>query len=121
MNRAHPGNAMRDPDYWRRYPVETTPDEIRRVLKRATFSSAGGDLELLMFERRAASPSVVISPGSAGHAFVFAELGYRVYESGCTPHSPCVGPPNDNGGSELMSVSRQGRTSIHHASERRAH
>jgi pimeloyl-ACP methyl ester carboxylesterase len=44
-----------------------------RVLKRATFSSADGDLEFLMF---------VISPGSAGHAFVFAELGYRVYERG---------------------------------------
>ena len=35
-----------------------------------------------MFERGSASPSVVISPGSADHAFVFAELGYRMYERG---------------------------------------
>ena len=82
MNGAHPSSAMRDPDYWRRYPVETTPDEILRMLKRTTCSSAGGDLELLMFERGAASPSIVISPGSVGHAFVFAELGYLVYERG---------------------------------------
>ena len=35
-----------------------------------------------MFESGTASPTVVISPGSAGHAFVFAELGYRVCERG---------------------------------------
>ena len=51
MSRAHPSSAMRDPDYWRRYPVETTPGEILLMLKRAPFSSTGGDLELLMFER----------------------------------------------------------------------
>jgi pimeloyl-ACP methyl ester carboxylesterase len=82
MNGGDPSNAMRDSDYWRRYPVETPPDEILRILKRVPFSSTGEDLELLMFERGSASPSVVISPGSAGHAFVFAELGYRVYERG---------------------------------------
>ena len=82
MSSAHPSNAMRDRDYWRRYPVETIPGEILGMLKRVPFSSTGEDFELLMFEHGAASPTVVISPGSAGHAFVFAEPGYLVYERG---------------------------------------
>lgn len=52
------------------------------MLKRVPLSSTGEDFELLMFERGAASPTALISPGSAGHAFVFAELGYLVYKRG---------------------------------------
>ena len=70
---------MRDPDYWKRYAVEMPPEEIESQLKATTFASGSEILELIYFERGKNLPSVLVSPGTAGHAYVFAELGYRIH------------------------------------------
>jgi len=70
---------MRDPDYWKRYAVETPPEEIESKLKVTTFASGSEILELIYFERGKNWPSVLVSPGTAGHSYVFAELGYRIH------------------------------------------
>src|SRR5262249_8964181 len=62
------------------YVVETEPDEIATCLSQTTFVSQGREYELTCFERDAAAPSVLISPGSGGHAYVFAELAYQTHQ-----------------------------------------
>src|SRR5262249_19847929 len=46
------------------------------------FSSGGDQFDLLCFVESSDRPSVVISPGSGGHPYVFAELGYAVHRRG---------------------------------------
>jgi hypothetical protein len=46
-----------------RFGSDRSAGEILGMLKRVPFSSPGEDFELLMFERGAARPTVVISPG----------------------------------------------------------
>ena len=36
-------------------------------------------LELISFETGKTAPSIIISPGSGGRAYVFAELGFRMH------------------------------------------
>ena len=73
---------MRDRNYWKRYPIETDPAEIESKLKVTAFASAGESLELIHFEQGKAKPSALISPGSGGHGYVFAELGLRLHARG---------------------------------------
>lgn len=69
--------------YWKRYYViESDADEIERHLQMTSFTSSGRDFKLVYFENGKASPKILISPGEAGHSYVFAELGFRMQERG---------------------------------------
>lgn len=68
--------------YWWRYVLEGNAEEIDAQLKLLPFSSEGTPCELLHFALASTQPALVISPGSAGHAYVFAELGYRIRQRG---------------------------------------
>lgn len=69
--------------YWKQYYVlETDADEIERHLQRTTFRSGGKQLELIYFEEGKNAPTILISQGSGGHAYVFAELGYHMHLRG---------------------------------------
>ena len=60
--------------YWKQYYVlETDADEIERHLQRTTFPSGGKQFELIYFEEGKNAPTILISQGSGGHAYVFAE------------------------------------------------
>ncbi len=73
---------MRDPKYWKRYPVETDVAEIEGKLEVTTFASGGETFDLIYFAKGRNEPSILISPGSGGHGYVFAELGYRMHARG---------------------------------------
>lgn len=70
---------MKDPNYWKQYPVETPAAEIEGKLKVTNFTSGSEILELICFENAKNAANVLVSPGTAGHAYVFAELGYRIH------------------------------------------
>jgi pimeloyl-ACP methyl ester carboxylesterase len=69
---------MSSPDYWKRYPVETDPDEIAAHLRTTRVLDDQPPLELIHFEAHDGAPAILISQGTAGHGYVFAELGYRM-------------------------------------------
>ena len=74
---------MPDSNYWKlHYVGETNPDEIEQSMGHAAFTSAGQGFELVHFGQAKDLPNILISPGSGGHAFVFAELGYRLHRLG---------------------------------------
>lgn len=73
---------MKDTIYWKRYPIKTDAEEILRHLTLETFVSSGKEFQLLALHNEQYSSCVLISLGSGGHAFVFAELAYMVYEKG---------------------------------------
>ena len=75
---------MPDPAYWRRYVLELDPEEVERRLEVVPLRCGDETLELLHFGSRRSDPVIVISPGSAGHAYVFAELAYRIHARGFT-------------------------------------
>jgi pimeloyl-ACP methyl ester carboxylesterase len=78
-----PVKAMKAPDYWRRYYVTSTdPTEIELALQDARVDTGAEKLELIYFLDAADAPNILISQGSGGHAYVFAELAYRVYLCG---------------------------------------
>ncbi len=68
--------------YWHTYVQETDVDEIERHLQRTTFRSGGKQFELIYFEEGKNAPTILISQGSGGHAYVFAELGYHMHLRG---------------------------------------
>src|SRR6266568_6038204 len=68
--------------YWHTYVQETDVDEIERHLQRTSFTSSGKSFELIYFEEGKNAPTLLISQGSGGHAYVFAELGYRMHLRG---------------------------------------
>lgn len=78
------GTSMKYPNYWKEhYVVESNADEIERNIKSTTFTSGGKkDFELIYFEKGIGAPNILISQGSGGHAYVFAELGYKMYLRG---------------------------------------
>jgi hypothetical protein len=74
---------MKNPQYWKKhYVVETDVVDIERSMKVNAFTSGGEPYELVCFETNKQAPNILISPGSGGHAYVFAELGYRMYLRG---------------------------------------
>ncbi|HEY4673839.1 MAG TPA: hypothetical protein VIH03_06705 [Nitrososphaerales archaeon] len=71
---------MKSRSYWKsHYVVETDTDAIERSIKLASFTSDGREFELVYFERDRHAPNILISPGSGGHSYVFAELAYQMY------------------------------------------
>lgn len=69
--------------YWKdHYVLETDADEIERHLTRTHFMSGGKTFDLLTFARGKSDPSILVSQGSGGHAYVFAELGYLMHMQG---------------------------------------
>jgi len=71
---------MKDKTYWKEhYVVYEDADEIERHIKLANFTSGGQSFELVYFEKDKNAQNILISPGSAGHAYVFAELGYQIH------------------------------------------
>ncbi len=76
--------------YWKQYYVlETDADEIERHLQRTTFPSSGTQFELIYFEEGRNAPTILISQGSGGHVYVFAELGYHMHLRG---YNVCIMP-----------------------------
>lgn len=74
---------MRAPDYWKsHYVTSTDPAEIDLAIRRARLKTADEGLELIYFLHALDAPNVLISEGSGGHAYVFAELAYRVHQWG---------------------------------------
>lgn len=67
--------------HWERYIVETDPAFVAERQAFVPFEHDGSTFELLHFAR-AGAPAVLISQGTAGTAYVFAELGYRIWERG---------------------------------------
>jgi pimeloyl-ACP methyl ester carboxylesterase len=70
------------PPSWARYVLETDVDLIARALDVKTFTSAGETFPLVRYHADKDAPCVLISQGTAGHAYVFAELGYCIYRLG---------------------------------------
>lgn len=73
---------LTQPDYWKRYVLEDDVAEIQAQLQVSTFESGGERFELAHFSRDRDEPCIVISPGTAGHAYVFAELAHRMHARG---------------------------------------
>src|SRR5512132_1055683 len=75
--------AMQSPGYWKdHYVLETAAEEIEKNLRVTTFASGGRDFELIYFDSQKDAPNILVSQGSGGHAYVFAELGYRLHQRG---------------------------------------
>lgn len=74
---------MKDASYWRNhYVLQTDADEIERNLRLTSFVSDANRFELPYFERDRNAPNILISPGSGGHSYVFAELGHQMHLRG---------------------------------------
>ncbi len=96
--------------YWKQYYVlETDADEIERHLLRTTFPSGGTQFELIYFEEGKNAPTILISQGSGGHAYVFAELGYHMHLRG---YNVCIMPKH--GGSTILELMPRHKDALEH-------
>lgn len=74
---------MKDQTYWKKhYVVRGESGQIARHITIRAFSSARERFELVSFIKGSDWPSILISPGSGGHSYVFAELGYEMHGRG---------------------------------------
>lgn len=74
---------MKDLTYWKsHYVVQTDPDEVEGSLRLSSFSSRSKDYDLVSFEKGKSVPNILVSQGSGGHSYVFAELGYLMHLNG---------------------------------------
>lgn len=74
---------MRDRSYWKQhYVIETNAEEIERSIRLTQFRSEDKIFELLYFEKGKDAPNILISQGSGGHAYIFAELAYLMHLRG---------------------------------------
>ncbi len=75
---------MRNPVYWKEHYVIKTADanEIESKIQSTKFTSSGKGFDLVYFEKGKDAPNILISQGSGGHAYVFAELGYKIHLKG---------------------------------------
>lgn len=74
---------MKNRSYWKgHYVLENNMDEIERNIKLASFASDTKSFELVCFEKSKNVPNILISQGSGGHSYVFAELGYEMHLKG---------------------------------------
>jgi len=79
------------PDYWKsHYITSVDPAEIDLALRRAPLKTDDEGLELIYFLHALDAPNVLISQGSGGHAYVFAELAIRC-TCGASTCSSCPG------------------------------
>lgn len=98
--------------YWKsHYVLDTDPDVIDRNLRTSFFFSGGVRFDLLMFEWGTDAPNILVSPGSAGHAHVFAELGYQMHLRG---YNVFVMPKH--GGATVSELVRRHSDAIEHIS-----
>jgi hypothetical protein len=68
---------------WKRdYVLRSSPHEIQDRLSTTQFATGGRTWELLCFLESPEARNVLLSPGSAGHAYVFAELAYLIHRHG---------------------------------------
>ncbi|MCC7165640.1 MAG: alpha/beta hydrolase [Anaerolineae bacterium] len=103
---------MKNPAYWKsHYVSETDPDEIERNLKRSHFVSEDREFELPLFEFGKNAPNILISPGSGGHSYVFAELAYQIRLRG---YNVFIMPKH--GGSTLPELMPRHVTALKHIS-----
>jgi len=69
--------------YWQEhYVIETDPREVAGAIKPLVFASGNERLSLVAFEHGSARPNILVSQGSGGHAYIFAELAYRMHLQG---------------------------------------
>ncbi|HBG75146.1 MAG: hypothetical protein A2X25_13140 [Chloroflexi bacterium GWB2_49_20] len=74
---------MKNQSYWKtHYVLETDADEIERNLRQANFVSDGRRFVLPYFAKDKHAPNILISEGSGGHSYVFAELAYQMHLRG---------------------------------------
>ena len=74
---------MKSPDDWKaHYIVEAGPEEVQQDLEVLVFTSGGRNQELLSFTSPGLKRNILISQGTAGHAYVFAELAHFMHSSG---------------------------------------
>lgn len=70
-------------DYWvSHYVTSTDPTRIQRAMKVARFASGPDRFELVHFTQDPQALNILISQGSGGHAYVFAELAYHLHLAG---------------------------------------
>jgi hypothetical protein len=73
-------DAVKEPGYWTsHYVTSTDPADIQRAIKVAHFSTGAETFELVHFCHASHTPNILISQGSGGHAYVFAEFGYHLH------------------------------------------
>jgi pimeloyl-ACP methyl ester carboxylesterase len=100
---------MKQSDWKRYYVLETDAEEIERHLQRTTFPSGGKQFELIYFEEGKNAPTILISQGSGGHAYVFAELGYHMHLRG---YNVCIMPKH--GGSTIRELMPRHKDALEH-------
>jgi hypothetical protein len=64
------------------YVTGTNTAEIAEALRREPFISGGEQLELVHFFCWREAPNILVSQGSGGHPYLFAELGHLLNEAG---------------------------------------
>lgn len=74
---------MKNKNYWKEhYVIELNAEEIEQGILHTNFMSGGINFELIFFEKSKDAPNILISEGSGGHAYVFAELAYMMHLKG---------------------------------------
>lgn len=74
---------MKDRSYWKQhYVIETNAEEIERSIRLTQFRSEDKIFELIYFEKGKNAPNILVSQGSGGHAYIFAELAYLMHLHG---------------------------------------
>lgn len=105
--------TMKNPTYWKKhYVVHGNADEIERNIKSASFTSGRQNFELVYFETSKNAPNILISEGSGGHAYVFAELGYLIYLRG---YNVFIMPKH--GGYTIQELVQRHRDALSHIAE----
>ncbi len=75
--------SMKHTNYWKEhYVIEMDAEEIDRNIRLTHFVSARKNFELIYFENGKDCPNILISQGSGGHAYIFAELAYLMHLRG---------------------------------------
>ncbi len=74
---------MENGTFWKsHYVIRADEHKIERRIRATRFASGGRDFELIYFEDDRAAPNILISQGSGGHPYVFAELAYLMHLNG---------------------------------------
>jgi len=70
-------------DYWtRHYVTATDPAEVGRAVRITRFTSGPDSFDLVHFGAAPDAPNILISQGSGGHPYVFAEFAYHLHSAG---------------------------------------